>query len=68
MPKKKFVHEAKYLSLNVKKAKKILKWKPKWSVKKAIKLTYDWYDMIETLNKTNIQLVTKDQISDYMKL
>jgi len=68
MPKKKFVHEAKYLSLNVKKAKKILKWKPKWSVKKAIKLTYDWYDMIETKNKTNIQLVTKDQISDYMKL
>jgi len=66
IPKKKFVHEAKYLSLNVNKAKKYLKWKPKWNVRKAINYTIDWYELLDTKNSKSIETITIKQINDYM--
>ena len=68
MPNQRFVHEARYLSLNVDKAKKFLRWQPKWTVKKAIKYTYEWYEALENKNKKKIQLLTKNQINNYMRL
>ena len=41
--KKKKFKEANLLSLNIKKASKELKWKPKLSLKETINLTTDWY-------------------------
>lgn len=66
MPTKKFQHEAKYLRLNVKKAKKHLNWRPKWNVDKSIKLTVDWYYALLNNNK-NLEKLTIDQINDYSK-
>ncbi len=68
VPNQRFVHEARYLSLNVDKAKKFLRWQPKWTVKKAINYTYEWYEALENKNKKKIQLLTKNQINNYMRL
>ena len=67
MPKKKYLHEATYLSLDVKKAKKYLNWTPKWSVKKAIDYTNDWYEALSNKDLNEIKKVSKNQIMNYMK-
>lgn len=66
MPKKKYLHEATYLMLDIKKAKKFLNWSPKWSVKKAIDYTNDWYDAFNNKDPNKVIKISKDQISDYM--
>lgn len=38
-----FPHEAKLLSLDAGAAKKMLKWRPKWSLKQAIRHTVEWH-------------------------
>ena len=67
MPKKKYLHEATYLMLDVKKAKKHLNWSPKWSVKKAIDYTNDWYDALNKKDFNEILRISKNQIYDYMR-
>ena len=37
------LHEAKLLSLDISKAKKILGWYPRWNIEKAVKKAVDWY-------------------------
>ena len=37
------MYESKFLSLNINKSKKELKWKPKLNFNETIRLTVDWY-------------------------
>lgn len=60
--KTKKLYESKYLGLDITKAKKELKWKPRLSFKKSVQLTVDWYLSIEKIKKTN------SQIEEYLKL
>lgn len=64
--KKNQPYESKYLSLNSSKAKKILRWKPKLSIKKSIKNTIDWY--IASMQKKDMMNYTLKQIIDYEKI
>ena len=64
--KKKF-YEQTNLQLNITKAKKELKWKPKLSIDDCISMTVDWYRKVLTNRKT-VQQITKSQIVNYMKL
>lgn len=41
--KKNNFYESKYLALDIRKAKKMLKWKPKLNIQQTIKWTVDWY-------------------------
>ena len=62
---KKFkVFESKYLNIDSSKAFKILKWKPKLSIKNAVDLTVEWYDAF--LTKKNLLALTSRQIRDYL--
>ena len=68
--KVKFKKNVKYyeqtnLQLNINKAKKYLKWKPKYSIKKSIQVTTDWYKKVLT-NKVGAEKITTQQIKDYM--
>ncbi len=64
--KKKKYYEQKNLQLNINKAEKILKWKPKLSIDSTIKITVSWYK--EFLNKNkNMLTFTLKQIEDYMQ-
>jgi len=63
--KKKF-YEQENLQLNITKSKKILKWRPKYTIKDSVNITVSWYKNI--LNKKmKIEEVTLKQINDYMK-
>ena len=62
---KKSFHESRYLSLNISKAKKELKWKPKLSFDQTLKLTSDWYKNYLANNK--IEKITADQIKYFTK-
>lgn len=64
--KKKF-YEQTNLQLNIAKAKKKLKWKPKLSIDDCVSMTVDWYRKVLTNRKT-VQQITKSQIVNYMKL
>ncbi len=64
--KKKF-YEQTNLQLDIKKAKRELKWKPKLSIDDCISMTVDWYRKVLTNRKT-VQQMTKSQIVNYMKL
>ena len=62
---KKFkVFESKYLNIDSAKAFKILKWKPKLSIKNAVDLTVEWYNAF--LTKKNLLALTSRQIRDYL--
>ena len=61
---KKF-HEHNYLQLDIKKAKKKLKWKPTYDVKKSVNVTVEWYYKVLN-NMENPIKVTNDQIDQYM--
>jgi len=42
------LHESRWLSLDISKAKKKLKWKPRWGIGKAIQKTVEWYKSVDT--------------------
>ena len=63
-PKK--IQESINLNLDIKKAKNILKWQPKWKIKKAVEETYRWYENF--YNKKDINYLTMKQIKDFFKL
>ena len=52
-------HEAKYLKLDISKAKAKLGWKPKYDLKKALDLIVEWY------SSENFYENTKGQIEEY---
>ena len=58
--------ETNILILNCKKSKNYLNWKPKWSVKKSIEMTAQWYKEYVS-NKKNIKNLAFDQISEFFK-
>jgi len=60
-------YEQTNLQLNITKAKKELKWKPKLSIDHCISLTVDWYKKVLT-SKATVQQITMSQIINYMKL
>ena len=57
------LHEAQMLMLNCDKANQILKWFPRWDINKTLLKTVEWYE--SSINKNEIDLITKNQISDY---
>ncbi len=58
-------YEHKNLQLNSSKSRKVLKWKPIYSAKKAIQLTTEWY--FEIINKKKKpEDVTRSQIKNYI--
>ncbi len=63
--KKKAFYEQPNLQLNIKKAKKNLKWKPTYNIKKSVKITTDWYRRVFKLREKP-EKVTSDQIDRYM--
>jgi CDP-glucose 4,6-dehydratase len=61
--------ETKYLSLNISKAQKILKWKPKLNFTQSVVLTANWYKkFIEYNNNNNLLDETLNQIIKYSNL
>ncbi|MTI38244.1 CDP-glucose 4,6-dehydratase [Fulvivirga lutimaris] len=58
--------EAKYLSLDSRKANKGLQWEPKLSVEESIKWTIDWYSNYANNNSSSLDY-TKKQFSEYLR-
>ena len=50
----------------IRKAKNILKWQPKWEIKKAVEETNIWYENF--YKKKDINYLTMKQIKDFFKL
>ena len=61
---KKF-QESKLLSLNIQKAHKKLKWRPKLEIKEAIQMTIEWYK-IYYYKRKKLLAFTKKQIKEYL--
>ena len=57
------LHEAKLLSLDISKAKKELKWRPRWGIEKAIRMTIDWY---KNFDKEGAYQLCVRQIEEYV--
>lgn len=58
------VHEAGLLNLDIRKAKRILGWKPRWNFEKTVEETVKWYGSV---NKGECAAgVTIDQIKEYV--
>ena len=57
------VHEAGLLNLDIRKARRILGWKPRWSFEETVKNTIQWYAAVE--NGCNPMAITKKQIEGY---
>ena len=60
-------YEQENLQLNIYKAKKILKWKPRLSINKSIKLTVEWYKSILDYRQ-NYEKVTENQIKEFLNV
>jgi CDP-glucose 4,6-dehydratase len=58
------LHEATLLSLSIEKAKKILRWTPKWNFEQTIEKTVTWYDQVHTGASTPKE-ITDRQIAEY---
>jgi CDP-glucose 4,6-dehydratase len=58
--------EAKYLSLDISKAKKELKWSPRYNIDKALIETVEWYKSYYA-NYSKIQDLTYKQITSYSR-
>ena len=56
-------YEANLLQLNCDLAHHKLRWRPRWSVDKTLKVTADWYRLVDI--GTSMQEVTNAQIDDY---
>ncbi len=63
--KEKKFHESKLLSLNILKAKKELKWKPRLNLNQTMNFTVDWYKAY--FEKKNMEIFTKKQIQSFLK-
>jgi CDP-glucose 4,6-dehydratase len=59
-------HEAKFLALDISKAKQILGWKPSMNINEAIKQTIDWYKASQT--PSVIPGFCKKEVQNYMKI
>jgi CDP-glucose 4,6-dehydratase len=59
-------HEMRYLHLSAEKAKKQLKWRPKFTNDSALEWTFEWYR--QYYKKGEIEKITADQISRYASL
>ena len=57
--------ETEVLKLDSKKAKKFLKWYPKWDLNKSISNVIEWNDLFRK-NK-NAKKICEDQITNYLK-
>ena len=57
------VHEAGLLNLDIRKAKRVLGWKPKWNFEKTVEETVRWYDGVKK-GECPIEL-TQRQILEY---
>jgi len=57
--------EAKYLSLEISKAKRELGWYPKYNFVEAVRETVDWYKAF--YNKGDMENITKNQIERFLK-
>ena len=58
-------YEQTNLQLNINKSLKFLNWSPKYSIKKSVRVTTQWYKSV-LLDKVNIEKITELQIKDYM--
>jgi CDP-glucose 4,6-dehydratase len=59
-------HEAGYLYLNINKARKLLGWKPKWSLDTALDKVVEWTK--EYKDGADMKKVSLNQIKEYMKV
>ena len=57
------VHEAGLLNLDIRKARRVLGWKPRWNFSKTVRQTVEWYGAIE--NDADPIETTQRQIEDY---
>lgn len=57
-------HEAHLLSLDCAKAEKVLKWKPRWNLEMALKMTVEWNE--RRLKGEAVERICADQISKYL--
>ena len=63
--KNKKFYEQLNLQLNISKAKKILKWTPKLTIKKSVELTVEWY-RLALKEKNNYEKITEKQIKKFL--
>lgn len=56
-------HEANYLKLQCEKAKSLLDWQPKWSIKEAVEKVVEWQKAVD--RGTNPREITDKQIKEY---
>ncbi len=61
-------YESTLLSLNCRKAKKLLNWEPILNINQTVKLTFDWYNEYFYGNKTLIKEKMLFQIKDFINL
>ena len=58
------VHEAGLLNLDIRKARKVLGWKPRWDFKETVKNTVQWYAAVANganpVEATNVQIMGYD--------
>ena len=59
------VHEAGLLNLDIRKARKILGWKPRWNFAETVKNTVLWYKVVD--DGENPMAITNRQIAEYLK-
>ena len=57
------VHEAGLLNLDIRKARKVLGWKPRWDFEETVKNTVQWYAAVA--DGRNPLAITRDQIAAY---
>ena len=57
------VHEAGLLNLDIRKARKVLGWKPRWGFEETVKNTVQWYAAVA--DGHNPMVITKEQIETY---
>lgn len=60
------VHEAGLLNLDIRKARKVLGWKPRWGFEETVKNTVEWY--LSTARGEDPIDVTQRQISEYERV
>ena len=63
--KKQRYYEQANLQLNIEKSIKLIKWKPKYTIFKAIEVTTDWYKKV-LIENIAVEDITNKQIKDYM--
>ena len=59
------VHEAGLLSLDIRKARRVLGWKPKWNFEKTVEETVRWYESVR--RGEDPATATQRQIGEYSK-